>query len=233
RQALVGTGAEPTNLIGAARGLAEVGEQFHVDRGRPRVMQFSYLNDVRLPLFLFAAADELPLSFFPLFTRSAENPLRWLDIGVVISLPLVGYLVAIMIGSPYARPLADRFGHRNLLLIAMAPALVGHFGLALSDNVLEIIFFRTLIGFGYAIATLAFQDYVLDLLPKEQRVRSLGFVTAALFGGIFAGTALGGILADRLGASAVFYVSAGLVLTSAILTLRFVPSGPRARMGDP
>jgi len=41
-------------------------------------------------------------------------------------------------------------------LIAMAPALVGHFGLALSDNVLEIIFFRTLIGFGYAIATLAF-----------------------------------------------------------------------------
>ena len=130
------------------------------------MMQFSYLNDIRLPLFLFAAADELPLSFFPLFTRSAENPLSWLDIGVVISLPLVGYLVAIMIGSPYARPFADRWGHRNLLLMAMAPAVVGHFGLALSANVLEIIFFRTLIGFGYAIATLAFQDYVLDLLAQ-------------------------------------------------------------------
>jgi MFS family permease len=129
--------------------------------------------------------------------------------------------------------LADWFGHRNLLLMAMAPALVGHFGLALSGNVLEIIFFRTLIGFGYAIATLAFQDYVLDLLPKEQRVRSLGFVTAALFGGIFAGTSLGGILADRLRASAVFYVSAGLVVTSAVLTLRFVPSGQRARDAEP
>src|SRR2546423_14823731 len=93
------------------------------------------------------------------------------------------------------------------------------------------IYFRTLTGFAYAIATLAFQDYVLDILPKEQRVRSLGFVTAALFGGIFAGTALGGILADRLGASAVFYVSAGLVLTSAVLTLLFVPSGPPARTG--
>ena len=133
-----------------------------------------------------------------------------------------------MIASPYARPLADKWGHRNLLLAAMAPALVGHIGLALSANVLEIILFRTLIGFGYAIATLAFQDYVLDVLPKEQRVSSLGFVTAALFGGIFAGTALGGILADRLGTSAVFYVSAGLVLASAALTLRFVPSGRRA-----
>jgi MFS family permease len=218
---------------GADQMVADIGARFQIDRGRPRVMQFSYLNDIRLPLFLFAAADELPLSFFPLFTRSAENPLSWLDTGVVISLPLAGYLVAIMIGSPYARPLADKLGHRNLLLMAMAPALAGHVGLALSGNVLEIIFFRTLIGFGYAIATLAFQDYVLDVLPKEQRARSLGFVTAALFGGIFAGTALGGILADRLGASAVFYISAGLVLTSAMLTLQLVPSGQRMRSAEP
>src|SRR5262249_28656773 len=192
---------------------------------RPRIMQFSYLNDIRLPLFLFAAADELPLSFFPLFTRSAENPLSWIDIGVVISLPLAGYLVAIMIASPYARPLPDKSGHRNLLLLAMAPSIVAHIGLALSSNVVEIILFRTLTGFGYAIATLAFQDYVIDILPKEQRVRSLGFVTAALFGGIFAGTALGGILADRLGPSAVFYVSACLILASALLTLRLRPAG--------
>src|SRR4029078_11746742 len=105
----------------------------------PRVSQLSERGSVRLPLFLFAAADELPLSFFPLFTRSAQNPLSWLDIGVVISLPLAGYLVAIMIGSPYDRPLADRWGHRNLLLLAMAPAVIGHFGLALAANVLEII----------------------------------------------------------------------------------------------
>jgi predicted MFS family arabinose efflux permease len=223
----------PGKRAGDEQIVADTGARFHIDHGRPRVMQFSYLNDIRLPLFLFAAADELPLSFFPLFTRSAENSLPWLDTGVVISLPLAGYLIAIMIGSPYARPLSDKLGHRNLLLLAMAPPLVGHIGLALSANVLEIILFRTLIGFGYAIATLVFQDYVLDVLPKEQRARSLGFVTAALFGGIFAGTALGGILADRLGAGAVFYVSAGLVLASAILTLRLVPSGLRMRIAEP
>ncbi len=223
----------PGKSAGGDPMIAELGARFQIDSSRPRVMQFSYLNDVRLPLFLFAAADELPLSFFPLFTRSAHNPLGWLDIGVVISLPLAGYLVAIMIGSPYARPLSDRFGHRNLLLMAMTPALAGHIGLALSTDVLEIILFRTLIGFGYAIVTLAFQDYVLDVLPREQRTRSLGFVTAALFGGIFAGTALGGILADRLGLSAVFTVSAGLVLISAMLTLRLVPSGIRPRTAEP
>ena len=209
--------------------LAELGARFKLSTQRPKLMVFSYLNDIRLPLFLVAAADALPLAFFPLFTWAADNPFSWLDLGVVISLPLAGYLVAIMAGSPYARPLADRFGHRKLILLAAVPIIVSHVGLYLSTNVIEIILFRTLSGFGYALFTLACQDYVLDIVPKDQRTRSLGIYSGVLFGGVFCGTAMGGVLADRLGMDSVFLVSAGLVLISGLLVFRLMPG----RRGPP
>lgn len=206
------------------RQLERIGAKFGLRAGPPDQLRFSYLNDVRLPIFLFAAADELPLAFFPLFVRAADSPLTWLDPRIVISLPLAGYLLAVVFGSPLARPLAERLGHRRLLLVAAVPTLLAHLGLYYSTDVIQIVLFRTITGFGYAIATLACQDYVLDAVPKDARNRSLGQFTAALFGGIFAGTALGGVLADRLGYSAVFAVSAMLVLISGMLVYRLLPA---------
>jgi len=197
--------------------------RYRLSTHRPGLMVFSYLNDIRLPLFLFAAADELPLAFFPLFARAANNPLTWLDLGVVISLPLAGYLIAIMAGSPYTRPLADRFGHRKLILLAVVPTIAAHIGLYLSTNVIEIVLYRTIAGFGYAIVTLACQDYVIDVVPKALRTRSLGIYSGVLFAGIFCGTAMGGVLADRLGYDAVFLVSAVLVLVSGLFVYRLLP----------
>jgi MFS family permease len=197
--------------------------RFNLTTGRPKLILFSYLNDIRMPLFLVGAADELPLAFFPLFTLAADNPLTWLDLGIVISLPLAGYLIAIMVGSPYARPLADRFGHRNLLLLATVPIIASHLGLYFSTNVIEIVLFRTVSGVGYAIFVLACQDYVLDIMPKEQRSQSLGIYSGVLFAGVFCGTAMGGVLADRLGMDTVFLVSAALVLFSGILVYRLMP----------
>ena len=204
--------------------LENIKARFHLFSTKPKLLTFSNLNDIRWPLFLFITADELPLSFFPLFTRAAENPWDWLDQGIVISLPLIGYLLAIFTSSPLARLLTSVVGHRKLLFFAMAPAVATHIGLFFSTTVPEIVLFRTLSGFGYAIATLAYQDYVLDMIPKEHRTKSIGNFTAVLVGGIFCGTAIGGILADRLGQHAVFLISAILVVISCALILLFIPS---------
>ena len=204
--------------------LARIKERFHLHSTRPQVLTFSNLNDIRWPLFLFIAADELPLSFFPLFTRAAENPWSWLDQGIVISLPLIGYLLAIFTSSPLARLMTSVVGHRRLLFLAMAPAVLTNIGMFFSTTVPEIVLFRTLSGFGYAIATLTYQDYVLDMIPKEHRTKSIGSFTAVLVGGIFCGTAIGGLLADRLGQHAVFLISAILVVISCTLILFFLPS---------
>jgi predicted MFS family arabinose efflux permease len=110
----------------------------------------------------------------------------------------------------------------------MLPNLIGQIGLAFADSASEIVAFRTLTGFGYAIVTLACQDYVLDVTTPGERSRALALFTLVLFGGVFSGTALGGVLADRLGFAAVFLISAGLIAAAALLALRFLPARDQA-----
>lgn len=214
--------ADAFNRLGTSAALsarlADIGQRFGLSaRGTPTLLRFSYFTDLRLALFLFAAADEMPLSFMPLYTRAAYNPIPWLPQSVLISLPLAAYLCAIVLVSPYARPLSARLGPRRLLLLAAIPTLAAHLWLFVAASVPEIIAARLILGAGYAVVTLACQDYVIDNTPRDERDRSLGIFSTVLFGGIFCGTALGGVLADRLGQANVFLISAALVTMSALL----------------
>ena len=206
--------------------LKQIRSEFKLRNGKPNTLQFAYLNDIRLPLFLFTAADQLPLSFFPLYVSTMENTLTWLDQGIVIGLPLMGYLVAIMFGSPIVRPLANRFGHRQLCLFAVIPTMLAHLAMSIADSVTQLIFLRIITGFSYAVVTLACQDYILDVVAKARRSRSLSLFTSVMFGGLFIGTAIGGILADRLGQPPVFVASAILVAVFGVLTHQLLPHRP-------
>jgi predicted MFS family arabinose efflux permease len=197
--------------------LATLRERHGLSPEGPTTLRLSYFTDLRLVLFLFAAADEMPLSFMPLYTRAAHNPLPWLPESVLISLPLAGYLLAILLVSPFARPLSGRLGPRTLLLLAAIPTFAAHFWLFAATTVPEIVAARIILGTGYALVTLACQDYVIDNTPREERDRSLGLFSTVLFAGTFCGTALGGVLADRLGQANVFLLSAALVAISAVL----------------
>ncbi|CAN7707115.1 MFS transporter [Mesorhizobium sp. LjNodule214] len=224
-----------------ARGarLATLQARYGLSLNGPATLRFSYFTDLRLALFLFAAADELPLSFMPLYTRAARNPFPWLSESVLISLPLAGYLLAIVLVSPFSRPLARWLGPRRLLILAAAPTIAAHLWLYWATSVPEIVASRTILGVGYAFVTLACQDYVIDNTPRDERDRSLGMFSTVLFGGIFCGTALGGVLADRLGKANVFLLSATFVLVSALLIFSLVADtasrndGPRAKAARP
>ncbi|MCO6056586.1 MFS transporter [Pseudomonas sp. MOB-449] len=194
----------------------------------PAFMRFCSLTDVRLPLFLFAMADELPLSFFSLFAREQANPFSWLSEGVAIGLPLATYLGAALLGAPIARPLGKRLGYRRLFVVAALSTFLAKFGLYLAHNIVEVILYSGINGLAFVLASLACQDYVLDMLPKADRSRSIGLFRATMFSGFFAATALGGILADRLGQRPVFAICAVISIIAAVLLWRMVPCTRRA-----
>lgn len=195
----------------------------------PAFLRFCSLTDVRLPLFLFAIADELPLSFFSLFAREQENPFAWLGEGVAIGLPLATYLGAALLGAPIARPLGVRLGYRRLFVAAALATFLAKFGLYFAHTIVEVILYSGINGIAYVLATLACQDYVLDMLPKADRSRSISLFRATLFSGFFAATALGGILADRLGQRPVFAICGVISVVAAILIWKMVPRTQQAR----
>ena len=182
-----------------------------------RRLRLASLADVRLGLFLFAVADEAPLSFFVLFLQDLPNDLTFIPSELAISLPFAGYLVSALICAPLARPLGQKIGYRRLFITAALLTSVAKLGLISAPNILVATLWQSLNGALFVLAMLACQDYLLDLLPAKERVRSMAIFRAVLFSGVFAGTAIGGILADRIGEPAVFAFCAGLAAIAACL----------------
>jgi MFS family permease len=192
---------------------------------RQQTVQSGSVGDIRLVLFLFAVGEELNKSFLPLFIKAADNPVPWLDVNVAISLPIVAYLLTVALASLLAGRLVTLFGQRGLFLVRLVPAALSHLGMIFADNVLEIIGLRALTGIGYGLATIACQEYLLDRLSQGSRTGTIGVFISVIIGGTFAGTALGGIFADRLGYQAVFMISFALVVASGLLSLGMMQRG--------
>ena len=143
---------------------------------------------------------------------------------MLISLPLVSYLIALIVLSPVAGRLAERFTAKRTFIAALLPVAVSQVGLSISTGVGEFILWRGLAGAGYAVATIACQEYALRASAHGKHGRAMGGFVTVVIGGTFCGTALGGVLADRLGTSVTFLIGAALVVGSGIIASRMMCS---------
>lgn len=191
--------------------------------GRPEVLVERRATDIRLALFLFVFAEELSRSFMPLFAGKLANSLPGLTVEMVMALPIAVFMAAIAIASPWGGRLVDGIGPRRLFLVGVVPAVLGSLLTGMSMGVIDLLLWRALTGFGYALVTMACQGYISGALKTDQRAQGLGvYVGAVLTAGI-CGNALGGVLAERVGYRVSFFVSAVLVLLAALLVSRLLP----------
>jgi len=202
--------------------LESLGKRYGLQAGGPSRLSRRNTVDIRLPFFLFVIAEELSKPFLPLYIKARLGAPGWIGEELLISFPLVTYLAFIALLSPFARSLIQRFGSRHLFLFALIPVVCSHVGMALSDSVWEIMVWRGIVGGAYALITLACQDYALASVEGHQPGRAMGSFIAVLIGGTFCGTALGGVMADRLGQSNVFFASALVAILAGALALRLL-----------
>jgi MFS family permease len=210
--------------------LDETGQRFGLTGDMPAPIRLTDVVDMRLPLFLFVIAEELSKPFLPLYIQAAMTGEGWISKEIVISLPLVAYLVALAALSPVAGFITERYSRRQTFLAALLPVAISHVGLSLSDSVAEIVLWRGVAGAGYAVATIACQDYALGAIRGGLRARAIGSFVAVIIGGTFCGTAIGGVLADRIGQSNVFLVGAGLVCIAGLMALPMLSREHLARL---
>ena len=118
-------------------------------------------GDIRIPLFMFAFAEELQKSFLPLFVRQLYKPVPWLNESVVIGLPIVMWLAIVGFASPFSSSLTKRYGSRNIFLLGLLPTIAGFIGCSLARTIIEIILWRGTTALGYSMITIACQEYIL------------------------------------------------------------------------
>jgi MFS family permease len=223
----------PIGLTAVQNGLLSLAERFRFgkasDTDRSRSDQ---LAKIRAPLFVFILAEELTRSFLPGFIGSLEAPSDWLSPQIVIGLPIALFMLIVAVAQPYLGALCERIGHRRMMTQGAAIAAVGFFATALSQQVLDLLIWRSMCAIGYAMVFVAGQSYVLDNAAPRQRARSFAVFVGAIMAATVCGPSIGGILADNIGVRPTFVIAA-LLAAGSLAVIRLLPAAAAPVAGRP
>jgi MFS family permease len=200
-----------------------IGQRYGLSQSEsPRPLIRASVSDIRVPLFIFAFAEELQKSFLPLFIRQLYQPNPWLNESVVISLPIVVWLLVVGLAAPFSGQWSKRFGSRNIFLFGLIPSLLGFLGCSMAQTILEVILWRGATGLGYALITIACHDYLLGKNVTGSRNVNIAVFVGIVITATMCGTAIGGILAARIGYQATFLIAAGLMFCAGFAGYRML-----------
>lgn len=198
---------------GALQRIDDVGRCYGLfQSGAPTPLNRVGVNDIRIPLFIFAFAEELQKSFLPIYVRQLYEPIPWLNESLVISLPIVAWLAMVGLASPFTGQWCKRFGNRNIFLFGLVPSAAGFLGCSMAQTVLQFVLWRSATALGYAMIIIACQEYLLGKQVTGDRNVNIAVFVGIVITATMCGTAIGGILAARIGYRTTFLIAAALIL---------------------
>src|SRR5437660_12025657 len=120
---------------------------------------------------------------------------------------LTSYIVAAAIMTPPSGFLANRFGRKRVLMVAIAGFVAASVLCGIAQSLLEIVAFRLLQGFfGAALVPIA-QSILLDIYTPEERGSAIALFGGSVLVGPVLGPVIGGWLTDHFSWRWVFYTN--------------------------
>jgi EmrB/QacA subfamily drug resistance transporter len=144
-------------------------------------------TSVMVPMFL-AAADQTMLATA---TPSIAQDLGGLRDTTWIAL---GYLIAVTVTAPLYGRLGDRYGRRDMLLLAMALFAAGSLGCGLAQSLLQLVGSRILQGMGGGGLIVLSQALIGELVSPRQRARFQGYFATNYSLASIGGPIIGGLV---------------------------------------
>jgi multidrug resistance protein len=170
-------------------------------------------------LFVTAFVDMVGLTMIlPLFPfYASELGASATDIGLLIA----AFSVAQLVVSPVWGRFSDRYGRRPAILGGLLITAVAYVLFAFAGSLWVLLISRVVQGTGGGTIGVV-QAYVADASPPEQRVRSLGWLSAVTSLGAVAGPAFGSLMIDLGGHRAPGLAAAALALLVAGFGSRYL-----------
>lgn len=131
------------------------------------------------------------------------------------------YSLMLFIASPLLGALADKFGRRPILLIALCGAGLDYLLMAFAPNLTLLFIGRIVAGLSGASMTVA-MSYIADVSNEKNRTSNFGMIGAAFGLGFIIGPAIGGIVGSY-GHHWPFIIAALMSLTNFIFGVFILP----------
>ncbi len=141
---------------------------------------------------------------------------------------LTSYIVATAIALPATGWLSDRFGSRNLFLIAVGGFIIASMLCGIATSLEEMVIFRVFQGVFAAFINPLSQTSMLDINPPERAAKAMGVWGMGVMVGPIMGPVLGGWLTESYNWRWVFYVNVPVGLATFAILWFLLPSRPKA-----
>lgn len=138
-------------------------------------------------------------------------------------------LLTAAVSTPIIARMADMYGKRRMLLVALVAMIIGSVVCALEIGFASMIVGRALQGFGSSLIAVGI-SLLRDELPPERIGTAVALMSATMGIGSALGLPLAGVLADAFGWHAIFWFGA---VSSAVLAVALVVLVPESAVRTP
>lgn len=138
--------------------------------------------------------------------------------GLVVTLTQIGYGFGVL----FLVPLGDLVENRRLILSLIGLAILALLGVSTSTQTFTYFASALILGVGVS-AVQMIVPYAAHLSPEESRGQVVGNLMSGLMMGIMLSRPIAGLLTDLISWHAVFYLSAGMMVVTALCLYFFLP----------
>jgi EmrB/QacA subfamily drug resistance transporter len=173
-----------------------------------------------LAMFLSALNQTIVATALPTIGREFDDfeNLSWI---------VTAYLLTSTAVAPLYGKFSDVHGRRAVMLAAIAIFIAGSVMCALAPNMLTLVLGRALQGLGGGGILPIAQSIIADIIAPRIRGRYQAYMGSVWVSAGAAGPVLGGVLAEHLHWSLVFWINVPLGLAAALMTHRRLRGLPR------
>ncbi|MEW6768507.1 MAG: MDR family MFS transporter [Pseudomonadota bacterium] len=170
------------------------------------------LVSLMLTMFLTALDQTIVATALPTIGRQFNdvNNLSWV---------ITAYLLASTAVSPVYGTLSDIYGRRAMIIVSMALFLIGSVACAIAPNMLTLIFARALQGIGGGGILPLVQIVISDVVTPRERGQYQAYFSSVWVSAGIGGPILGGMIAEHLHWSVIFWINLPLGILSLALLL--------------
>ena len=130
------------------------------------------------------------------------------------------------LGLFFIIPLADLVSRRRIVLVNFSVLVLSLLAIAAARNIVTIQFFSFLTGL-CSVMPHIFIPFAAQYSRPADKSRNVGIILSGLLSGILASRVVGGAGGEARGWRGMYCIAAGLMVLSALVSLRVLPDTPR------